>query len=389
MNEKLLTNPLGCDKIIISQINEENNMPKRDQLSRIRIEGYRSIKQCDIKLGDINILIGGNGAGKSNFISALSLLQDIINKELKLSVAKKGVSSLFYNGIKTTDKIAMEVYFGENSYGFDLAPTEANSVLFLDEYFGYYSPQGMGTHSIVEKGHTESVWDKGVKNLINYYVQPVLDKQNWRVYHFHDTTNTAKVKQECNVSNNLCLQNDAGNLASFLLRLRKNYPKRYNDIVETIQLIAPFFDDFVLIPNEENKELIVLKWKQKGCDDVFNASQFSDGTLRFICLMTLLLQPAELQPASIIIDEPELGLHPSAIVLLSSIIQQVSHQKQIIISTQSVDLINEFSPDDIIVVENSDNGSVFKKLDSQQLESWLDMYSLGELWLKNVIGGRP
>ena len=150
---------------------------------------------------------------------------------------------------------------------------------------------------------------------------------------------------------------DAANLAAFLFRLKSNYKKNYDEIVRTIQLIAPYFSDFVLEPQEGNEEQIVLKWQQKGCDDIFNASQLSDGTLRFICLTTLLLQPHELQPATIVVDEPELGLHPYAITIFSEMVKQLSDEKQIIISTQSVELLNEFDVDDVIVVDRGENGS--------------------------------
>ena len=97
----------------------------------------------------------------------------------------------------------------------------------------------------------------------------------------------------------------------------------------------------------------------------------------------------KLQPATIIVDEPELGLHPYAITIFAEMVKQLSDEKQIIISTQSVELLNEFDADDIIVVDRSETGSVFKRLDSKELEMWLDEdYSLGELWKKNILGGR-
>ena len=180
---------------------------------------------------------------------------------------------------------------------------------------------------------------------------------------------------------------DAANLAAFLFRLKSNYKKNYDEIVRTIQLIAPYFSDFVLEPQEGNEEQIVLKWQQKGCDDIFNASQLSDGTLRFICLATLLLQPHELQPATIVVDEPELGLHPYAITIFSEMVKQLSDEKQIIISTQSVELLNEFDVEDVIVVDRGENGSEFKRLDEEELDAWLEEdYALGDLWKKNVLG---
>lgn len=356
----------------------------QEQLRKICISGYKSIKKCNLDLNKINVLIGSNGAGKSNFISVLSLLQRILNKELQITVAQSGINSLFYNGRKETEEIYLEVYFDNNSYGFYLMPTDDNRIVFRKEFYGYNNYE-----SFVVSGHDESKWDNGVSNNINGYVYPILKKQNWRVYHFHDTGRSAKVKQEHNISNNQVLMNDAGNLAAFLYRLKENYEKSYNEIVGTIQLIAPYFKDFVLEPQEFNNEQIVLKWQQKGCDDIFNASQFSDGTLRFICLATLLLQPYELQPATIIVDEPELGLHPYAITIFSEMVKQLSDEKQIIISTQSVELLNEFDVEDVIVVDRSGDGSVFKRLDEEELKTWLENdYALGDLWKKNILGGR-
>lgn len=356
----------------------------RGQLSHIVIKGYKSIKECNLSLNSINVLIGSNGAGKSNFISSFSLLQNILNKNLQLSVQQSGVNSLFYNGRKVTEEIFFEAHFNNNSYGFYLVPTDDNRIIFKKEFYGYN-----GYESPVATAHEESKWENGVTNGIDSYVRPILEKQNWRVYHFHDTSKTAKVKQEHNISNNQALMFDASNLAAFLYRLKNNHGKSYDEIIETIRLIAPYFDDFMLEPQEGNAEQIVLKWHQKGCEDVFNASQLSDGTLRFICLTTLLLQPSELQPATIIVDEPELGLHPYAITMFAEMVKQVAAKKQIIISTQSVELLNEFSVEDVVVVNKDDDGaSTFNRLDEDELELWLEDYSLGDLWKKNVLGGR-
>ncbi len=362
---------------------------KDNQLSRIVISGYKSIKECDLELGKINVLIGSNGAGKSNFISAFALLQDILNKNLQVSVATSGVNSILYNGRKETDEIKFEVFFGLNSYGFVLVPTDDNRLIFKKEYFGYYG--GFSHISDVAQGHEESKWDIGVPNNINKYVKPILERQYWRVYHFHDTGKNAKIKQEHNVSNNKVLLYDASNLAAFLYRLKNSpaYKRSYDAIIRTVQIVAPYFSDFVLEPQESNTEKIVLKWKQKGCDDIFNASQFSDGTLRFICLATLLLQPHNLQPATIVLDEPELGLHPYAIEILAEMITQLSDDTQIIISTQSVELLNEFNASDVIVVDRNGAGSKFTRLNEDELRYWLEEdYSLGDLWKKNVLGGR-
>jgi len=361
---------------------------KTGQLSRVIIEGFKSIKKCDLELRNLNVLIGSNGAGKSNFVSAFTMLQRVLSGDLSIYVGQSGVNSLFYNGVKTTDTIAMTFYFDLHSYSFELIPTQNNSTIFKNERFGYH---GAWEHSeSLSKGHKESVWEKGSGNeIIDSYVMPKLKNPQWRVYHFHDTGSGSKIKMEHNVINNKILLNDASNLAAFLYRLWVQRPAAYENILEAVRLIAPYFKDFELEPNDNNREHITLRWRQKGSEDIFSASQLSDGTLRFICLTALLLQPDELQPATIIIDEPELGLHPYAITVFAEMTKKAATKKQIILSTQSVELLNQFDVPDVIVVDRNGNGSELKRLDADELSDWLENeYTIGELWNKNILGGR-
>ena len=332
----------------------------QDQLNRIVIEGYKSIKHCDLELKNINVLIGSNGAGKSNFISVFELLRSIILNEENYYASKKGINSLFYTGTKVTERIIMKVWYGETVYGFTLGVSENNNLIFID-------------HHVVSNEES---------NL------PPIEAEQWCAYHFHDTSPTSRIKTEHNISNCQMLMSDARNLAAFLYRLKNYYSKEYENIIRTIKMVAPYFNDFILLPEEGNNELIFLRWQQKDWEDILNPSQLSDGTLRFACLATLLLQPTELQPATIIIDEPELGLHPFAITILSEMVQKAAVNKQVILSTQSVELLNHFEPEDVVVVDRDENGSKFKRLDSSSLTDWLEDYSLGELWNKNILGGR-
>lgn len=362
----------------------------KEQISSIHIQGFKSIKSCHVSMGMINVLIGGNGAGKSNFISVFKLLQDVIEENLRLSVGQSGgANALLYNGRKVTERVEVTFHFGNNGYKLALVPTDEDSFVFEDERFLYHPVHYNVDYSkSLGTGHEESEWKKGTGTKYDRYVQPILSKQKWRLYHFHDTSKSARVKQTGDLENNAELLLDAGNLAAFLFRLKTEYNKSYRNIVASIRMVAPFFEEFYLEPNR-NGENISLRWKQKGSYDVFNANQLSDGTIRFICLATLLLQPSELQPESIVIDEPELGLHPFAITALAEIIHTVSRNKQIILSTQSVELLNEFRVDDIMVVDRNEDGTKFKRLNEEELKEWLETdYSLGDLWKKNILGGR-
>ncbi|MDR2166846.1 MAG: AAA family ATPase [Clostridiales bacterium] len=360
------------------------NIERREQLNRIVIKGFKSIKECELDLNNINVLIGANGAGKSNFISILKMLQRIIKGELSMYASKKGANSLFYNGAKVTDSITAEFYFGDYIYSFDIEMGDNNSLTIVGESVGETSSP------LSDGGYSESKlleWRNNSRgNAIA--IRSVLG-ECWRTYHFQDTSQNAKIKTAHNVSDSVFLHKDASNLAAFLLRLKTNYPEEYANILRTVQRIAPYFKDFVWLPEEKNNELIFLRWQEKGCDEIFNPSQLSDGTLRFICLATLLLQPTTLQPATIIIDEPELGLHPYAITIFAELVKKIATRKQIILATQSTELLDHFDAEDVIVVDRSNNGSEFKRLDAEKLVAWLeDDYSLSELWNKNLFGGR-
>ncbi len=212
---------------------------------------------------------------------------------------------------------------------------------------------------------------------------------NWKIFRFRTTLTGAGVKRAGSVDDNDYLRYDASNLAAYLYRLRQLHPATYQQIRKTIQLAIPFFDDFILKPETLNggNQQIRLLWQQQGSDYPLWPTQFSDGSLRFICLVTALLQPEP--PSTLIIDEPELGLHPYALTLLGALIRSASTRMQLIISTQSVPLLNEFTLDDLIIVEREEGASVFKRLTPAEYELWLADYSVGELWEKNILGGRP
>ena len=352
------------------------------------IEGFKSIKKQKVELKGINILIGGNGIGKTNFISSFELMRNIYEQNLQNYVVRKGgADALLYFGRKTTRNIHLDIciehsqYF--NRYIVDLS--EAQNRLYIKQALTAYLFNNNWRFQTCDT-NVQEITLKHDRAGQAYYVGPLLEQ--FEVYHFHDTGDQSPMKGMANVMDNRFLRVDGSNIASFLYLLQQRYPKHFRRIELTVASVSPFFESFVLEPNPLNPDFIELEWKQRGAGDTyFNANQLSDGTLRFICLATLLMQPAP--PQTIIIDEPELGLHPSAINKLAALIEKASANSQIIISTQSVNLVDNFQADDIIVVDRKDNASQFKRLDIESLKEWLKDYSLGEVWEKNIIGGQP
>ena len=237
-------------------------------------------------------------------------------------------------------------------------------------------------------GHKETrLPDIAKKKGIAQYVLSAL--RSWSVFHFHDTSAEAPVKRKGPIDDNDGLRPNASNLAAFLFRLQKTDKDSYRRIVAAVRQVAPFFDDFRLKPDRLAPDKIQIEWSEKDSDTYFNAHALSDGTLRFICLATLLLQPKTNLPSLILIDEPELGLHPYAVTQLAALFKSAATRTQVLVATQSVTLMNQFDPEDVVVVDRKDGQSTFRRIGADEIASWTDSYALGELWEKNVIGGRP
>jgi len=360
------------------------------KLDRIEVRGFKSIRELDLELRPLNVLIGANGAGKSNFLSVFKMLSEMMHERLQLFVSQAGgANALLHFGEKVTSELEIALSFGLDQYRSILVPTAADALTFAkEECVVLMHPSTEPTAVGMGSGHYES-------RLLNAPVFPTYHAtagvssriRSFKIYHLHDTSDSALVKKSGAINDNLYLRPDGSNLAAYLYRLRHSALPQYEAIRDTVRLAAPFFDDFLLRPLPDNTDRIRLEWREPGSDFPFLAHQLSDGSLRFICLATLLLQPAP--PEVILIDEPELGLHPYAINLLASLIRSAATRTHLIVSTQSSSLVNEFEPEDLLIAERHDRATTITRVEPDKLNEWLEEYSLGELWEKNVLGGRP
>jgi predicted ATPase len=368
----------------------------KSKLKKITLKGFKSIKNLDFELRSLNVLIGANGAGKSNLVSFFKMINEMMGGRLQQYIAGAGRSqSMLHFGPKVTPQLEgrldFEVDNGTDTYEMRLFHVAGDTLVFAEETLTFHQ-KGWPHPKVVSlgAGHRETrIPDesgggeptaKVFRHLLN----------ECRVYHFHDTSATARVRQSCYIGDNRWLMPDAGNLAALLFRLKNEEDTTaYQRIVSTIRLIVPFFEDFDLEPAAPNKRDILLNWRHKQSDQVFGPHQLSDGTLRAICLVTLLLQPEDEMPDLIIVDEPELGLHPYALTIIASLVKKASYQTQLLVSTQSSAFLDSFDPEEVVVVERDGQESRFSRPSPAKLESWLQEYSLGEVWEKNVIGGGP
>ncbi len=373
------------------------------RIKEIKIEGFKSYGTGmeSLALDCVNTLIGANGVGKSNYISFMELLSAIVTDKLGKYVAENGYAdALMHFGVKNTENINAQVTLADENEElvYDLALAHGiNGELFLSqesvsitgdeaqkEQKWVYPIPGK-TSALISYADEESA---AIRKRIADFLAGV------RVYHFNDTSITSKIRQPGSVWDYKYLRNDAGNLAAYLYHMKQeeNLKPYYTRIVGFIREVFPRFHDFELeLPYEGTDVRLSLTWYEKDSDEVFGPSAFSDGTLRFIALTTLLLQPAEYLPEVIVLDEPEIGLHPNAVSILATMIRMASENAQIIIATQSVELLNEFEPEDIIVADYDEKKrtSILKRMRNTELEAWLEDYTLGDLWLKNVLGAMP
>jgi predicted ATPase len=359
-----------------------------ENLSHIKIKGFKSIKELDLEMKSINVLIGANGSGKSNFVSVFGLLESIYYQRLQTYIAINGGAERFLHfGSKNTNEITLDLNFTDkaNGYSIKLLKNNEHDVLIESEIANFFKHNRV----ITEKNAESNIQNPTNQEIIQYSREYL---QQCKLYHFHDTSSTAKFKSSQDINANRFLSSFAENLAPFLYRLKNEFTYDYQNILQAVQTVAPYFHDFDFSINGEN---ILLRWQHKNdlSNLGFSAQALSDGTARFICMATLFLQPKELRPATIVLDEPEIGLHPDAITVLSEIIKAISNQgTQVVISTQSVTLANCFEPDDFIIVDYENGESKFKRFkenDYPELEKWLENYQMGTTWEENLIGGMP
>ncbi|MCB0196555.1 MAG: AAA family ATPase [Anaerolineae bacterium] len=364
-------------------------MTTNHPLEEITLIGYKSIRELrNFPLrADLNVLIGANGSGKTNFIRFFELLGHIMdpNKGLQNYISARGRADAFlFRGVKITPEFKAHLKFGLNEYKFTLRAADDRSLFFAQESAPFKGPYYGRIENEQGSGHLESklIQNKHRRSSEQWVVDTI---RGWRVYHFHDTSPSAPMMGLSNIVDHEVLHTNAANLAPFLLHLSQTEPEHYTQIEEAIRQVAPFFGTFVL--NEIAPGQTQLLWKDRYSDLLYYPHQLSDGTLRFICLATLLLQP---NPAStLIIDEPELGLHPFAIKLLTSLLYEAAERTQLIVSTQSSLLLDELTPEQIIVVNHHNGETILERSNSDQLQAWLSEYTLGQLWEKNELGGQP
>ncbi|MXZ23156.1 MAG: AAA family ATPase [Caldilineaceae bacterium SB0665_bin_25] len=368
----------------------------RTRLDAITIKGFKTIRELvDFRPGSLTVLIGPNGAGKSNFLSFFRVLKSMALDPFSLQrhVGQQGgASKVLHDGPAITPEIDTRLRLrtdaGKIDYEFRLAFAAADTLFFAEERFRMTRGKETSTASWQSLG----AGHRSTQLLERETHDDTVDSINTALlrmsaFQFHDTSETSRMRTKADVNFGNLFMPDGNNIAAVLYYLKRKEGNCYRRIVETLRLILPFFSDFFLEPDND---FLLLAWRERNSDQIFHGSQAADGMLRAIALVTLLLLPDKILPNLLIIDEPELGLHPYAINVIGGLIRAVSEKVQVIVATQSTAFVDCFEPEDIVVVEREGRESTFRRLqNTEDLQEWLEEYSLSELWEKNVIGGRP
>ena len=363
------------------------------KLKSFTIKGYKSIKAIEgFKPKPVNILIGPNGAGKSNFISFFKFLSWMLNSNGKLQehvAYLGGANDILHDGADVTKSIdayiELETSSGCNEYQFSLMFAKPDKLVFKEEKYRYSAKrlEGKSVWAKCGVGHEEAklpeTTNDSARVILNLLKRLI-------VYQFHNTSDTAPMRLKWSEADGRWLKQNGENLASFLYRIQNEEKEYYIRIIKYIRLVLPFFDDFDLYPEFGQ---ILLRWNEKGTTKIFNAGQASDGMLRTIALISLLAQNPKDLPAVLFLDEPELGLHPSAIDAVAGLIKAASTHCQVFIATQSISLVNNFELEDLVVIDRKNRNSEYYRPDSENLQVYLEEFSTGQIWEKNIIGGRP
>lgn len=372
------------------------------KLKSIKFSGFKSYgndPKTLIDFNDVNVIIGANGSGKSNLISFFDMLSFMTTGAFQDYIGKQGqAGSILYFGTKVTDTINAEITFenSENSdtYEFKLVYALNEKLVFGGEKLIWHAKNRYNTPKTMAfpAGNLESILsDHTQDDTTVTTIRNIL--HDCRAFHFNDTSETSRMRQSGYIDDNGYLRSDAGNIAAFLYRLKSSpeFRQYYDLILKYSQAALPQLKDFILEPDFRNRNNVKLNWITRNSDELFGPHQLSDGSLRFIALATALLQPEETSPSVIILDEPEIGLHPHAISLLADMIKSANSGKQVILTTQSTTLLDNFECNDVIVAEFDQNkkSSTLKRLSDKSLADWLNNYTLSELWEKNIIGGLP
>lgn len=367
-----------------------------NRIHSLHIKGFRSLADVRIaKLPNPAVLLGANGSGKSNLLRFFEMVTSMLQQPGLGHFVQfhGGADDQLFQGTVATSRIDASVGLlaeaAQHEYRFSLEYAHPDRLLFADEALGFGQAENMVWHRFggghdeaklpYAKTETDGACEIAARRFKGFFEHCV-------VHQFHDTSATSRLKVRWDAEESFRLLPHGGNLPSVLLYLSRHDKERFDAICYYVSRILPGFRRFEI---EEAHGKTLLRWQASGSSKTIGPHLTSDGSLRFFALVTLLNLPAEVLPEIVLLDEPELGLHASAITLIAEMVKSVALKRQVVVATQSPIFVDFFRPHELVVLELDAGQTLVRRPEELDLGPWLEEYTTGEIWRKNLIGGRP
>jgi predicted ATPase len=399
----------------------------------IKIERFRTFKKVELEMPRLAVLIGPNGGGKSNLLDLLMLMAEAGRGELAVGVNKRGGFRNIAFGFDSSHEVRVEFRFrealGQVSQTLTLPMSEAPEKEALDirfrvglrglgvnfrvseEHLRVESPDGPADGLEIDRDERGTEFRKRIESIPMFEEQKLVEsvelaifqvrdkdkyEESWAVlrqfqgmvfYRDIDVGPESPVRQPALVTTGIRLSPDGRNLSSALYSIQQEYPDVWGEILEILKTAYPGFAK-ITVPAGGGDGKVHLRWFEEPYQrEGVTANLLSDGTLKLLCLIAILMSPDP--PPLICIDEPELGLHPDWIKLVAEMLQSASARTQLIVATHSPQIVAGLDPEQVIVTEKIDGETNLTRLERRDLEKWLKDFNLSDLWLAGHLGGHP
>lgn len=382
-----------------------------NHIEHISIQGYRRLRDIDIDLRPLNVMIGANGVGKTSFLEVLSLVASSTLAQMKYKTRDLGG----FNDVLTRNSSSASTQsVGKLSIALHIDMSDLQTRLYeleitsADSGYNIYRENLRSGDNVFGEQLIYRFF-----NDVTYMPEENAVKPTWHFDWFETALsqtpnimqNTEEVRQylasislfsPINVGLHSPIRlpqpmspasmpgKNGEDLVSYLYTLRENHPERFHIIEDTLSAAFPDFERIGFPPVAAG--VLAMTWKDKSFDKPMYMNQLSEGTLRFLWLTSLLQSPD--LPAITMIDEPEVSLHPELLSLLAQLLREASERSQVFVATHSDRLIRFLKPSEVLVMDSEDGYAKMTRADSMDIEHWLEDYSLDEVWQMGQIGGR-
>jgi predicted ATPase len=390
-------------------------------LKSIRLVNFYSFRDTTIELNQgVNVLVGINGSGKSNFLKVFELLNEAINgRRLRRYILEiGGVNEMLYQGERENDEIIIQLTFdgsvfekeededdeefkGETYYQIKILPTQTEYYLEekawndADKVYFYKEGEKVNVAAWFRSLKDTPLYHNGLELFMlseSFFTNTPMSGGGF-VGLFNtlkslayittiNTTSKSPIRKPVLAIPETDIINGGDNLVQVLNTIKINDKKTYKKIIEALQRVNPYFKDFDFRPFGTNFEMLL---EEEGLNRSIHLSKVSDGTLRYLCLITALLTNKK---AVLCLDEPEIGLHPDMLFNIAQAIKEAGETATIIVSTHSAQLLNYFNLETVRVFEKDvDNSTQVYAYTEGDFKGWYETFQVGTMWRQGDIGG--